>query len=120
MEADLRGDEGENGDGRAFTIWQLVQEHGLLGLSRGQKLPLLRSVEGEKAESAGAGCCGEELLLLWCLLELDRSGRSCYRCGFLQVWPAAVDGGDEVAGYVAAVAWRESGWKKREGMMAPV
>jgi hypothetical protein len=54
------------------------------------------------------------------LAELDRSGRSCYRCGFLQVWPAAVDGGDKVAGYVAAVAWRESGWKKREGMMAPV
>jgi hypothetical protein len=65
-------------------------------------------------------CDKETLLLLWCLLELDRSGRSCYRCGFLQVWPAAVDGGDEVAGYVAAVAWRESGWKKREGMMAPV
>jgi hypothetical protein len=65
-------------------------------------------------------CDKETLLLLWCLLELDRNGRSCYRCGFLQVWPAAVDGGDEVAGYVAAVAWRESGWKKREGMMAPV
>jgi hypothetical protein len=76
VEADLRGDEGENGDGRAFTIWQLVQEHGLLGLSRGQKLPPLRSVEGEKAGSAGAGCCGEELLLLWCLLEAGVDGEA--------------------------------------------
>jgi hypothetical protein len=58
-----------------------------------------------------------ERRLEWGLLELDRSGRSCYRCGFLQVWPAVVDGGDEVADYVVAVAWRESGWKKREGMM---
>ena len=33
------------------------------------------------------------------------------------MWPAVVDGGDEVADYVVAVAWRESGWKKREGMM---
>ena len=57
MEADLRGDEGENGDGRAFTIWQLVQEQGLLGLSRGQKLPLLRSVEGEEEDSGGCRCC---------------------------------------------------------------
>ena len=55
MEADLRGDEGENRDGRAFTIWQLVQEQGLLGLSHGQKLPLLRSVEGEE-DSRGCRC----------------------------------------------------------------
>jgi hypothetical protein len=65
-------------------------------------------------------CDEETLLLLWCLLELDRSGRSCYRCGFLQVWPTVVDGGDEVADYIVVVAWRESGWKKREWMMAPV
>jgi len=56
VEADLRGDEGENGDGRAFTIWQLVQEQGLLGLSRGQKLPLLRSVEEEEEDSGGCRC----------------------------------------------------------------
>ena len=36
MEANLQGDEEENGDRRVFTSWRLVQENGLLGLSGGR------------------------------------------------------------------------------------
>jgi len=35
VEANIRGDEEENGDFRVFTSWWLVQENGLLGLSGG-------------------------------------------------------------------------------------
>jgi hypothetical protein len=80
VEAELRGDEGENEDGRAFTIWQLVQEQGLLGLSRGQKLPLLRSVEGEEEDSGGCRC-GEELVVLLLLVAAMVEGRGRRFCG---------------------------------------
>jgi len=79
VEAELRGDEGENGNGRAFTIWQLVQEQGLLGLSRGQKLPLLRSVEGEEEDSGGCRC-GEELVVLLLLVAAMVEGRGRRFC----------------------------------------
>ncbi|KAJ6973885.1 hypothetical protein NC653_034034 [Populus alba x Populus x berolinensis] len=36
MEANLRGDEEENGDRWVFTSWRLVQENGLLGLLGGR------------------------------------------------------------------------------------
>jgi hypothetical protein len=36
VEANLQGDEEENGDRRVFTSWRLVQENGLLGLSGGR------------------------------------------------------------------------------------
>ena len=41
-------------------------------------------------------------------LELDRSGRSCYRCGFLQVWPAVVDGDElPLRGGEGSVSWAQ-------------
>uniref|UniRef100_A0A2K1XJI1 Uncharacterized protein n=1 Tax=Populus trichocarpa TaxID=3694 RepID=A0A2K1XJI1_POPTR len=55
-------------------------------------------------------CDEETLLLLWCLLELEleRSGRSCYRCGFLQVWPAVVDGDElPLRGGEGSVSWAQ-------------
>ena len=36
VEANLQGDEEENGDRRVFTSWRLVRENGLLGLSGGR------------------------------------------------------------------------------------
>jgi len=80
-----------------------------------------RSVAVEETE-------GEEDLLKWGKLRwLRRSeegaGRSCYRCEFLQVWPAAVDGdelplrgGEEDDSAVLWSAemrpWLVSGWKR--------
>jgi len=69
-----------------------------------------------------AGCCRsvameeteeEEDLLKWGKLRwLRRSeegaGRSCYRCGFLQVWPAAVDGDElPLRGGEGSVSWEQ-------------
>jgi len=35
-------------------------------------------------------------------------GRSCYRCGFLQVWPAAVDGDElPLRGGEGSVSWAQ-------------
>ena len=65
-----------------------------------------RSVAVEETE-------GEEDLLKWGKLRwLRRSeegaGRSCYRCGSLQVWPAAVDGDElPLRGGEGSVSWAQ-------------
>ena len=74
MEANLQGDEEENGDRRIFTSWRLVQENGLFGLLGG-RLKMGGRDRGRGSQSGalwflkGRGGCG-----FFCFKRENRGG----------------------------------------------